>query len=116
MKTLLMTVLCLACPAQAAPGFACDLKALGKDERAHHAQLTTQLLAAVVEKTELQTGFGFRLPQPSLHLVAQWVALESRCCPFFDFELTLGKDHGPLWLRITGAEGVKAFIRAEFGI
>jgi len=118
MKTLwasLLTALCLT-HAEAAPGFACELSALTRDERVHHRQLTDQLLAAVVERAELKHGYGLRLPPSSLPLVAEWVGLESRCCPFFDFELALAQDHGPLWLRITGVEGVKAFLRAEFAI
>ena len=117
--TTLTTLTVLTAPslnsAQAAPGFACELAALSREERVHHRQLTDQLLAAVVERVELKHGYGFRLPSSSLPLVAEWAGLESRCCPFFDFELALAKDHGPLWLRITGAEGIKAFLRAEFG-
>src|SRR5690242_2729433 len=37
-------------------------------------------------------------------------------CPFFAFQLEVGSDHQPLWLRITGREGVKPFMQSEFGI
>ena len=45
---------------------------------------------------------------------AEWVSFERKCCPFFAFTLEQPKDLGPLWLRITGSEGVKAFIEEEF--
>jgi hypothetical protein len=45
---------------------------------------------------------------------AEWVSLERKCCPFLAFEIEQPKDQGPVWLRITGPEGVKAFIEEEF--
>jgi len=36
------------------------------------------------------------------------------CCPFFDIDLRVEKEGGPLWLRLTGREGVKQFIKADF--
>src|SRR6266545_4451753 len=94
--------------------FACNLSALTRSERALHARRAQALLSAVQERTELPNGYAFRLPPAELVTAAQWVAFERRCCPFFTFELEQARDQGPLWLRITGSEGVKAFIRAEF--
>ena len=37
-------------------------------------------------------------------------------CPFFDFEVELQRDNGPLWLKLKGKDGIKPFIRAELGI
>jgi len=98
------------------PVFACNLGALTKDERATHGRLAEALLAAVAERRELANGYGFRLPAAELETASRWVALESRCCPFFSFELRLAAQGGPLWLHITGPEGVKPFMRAEFGL
>jgi len=39
---------------------------------------------------------------------------ERRCCPFFDLSLRLDREGGPMWLELTGREGVKEFIKAEF--
>jgi hypothetical protein len=97
----------------AGEGFACNLKALGTAQRARHHELTGALFAAVAEKTELPNGYGFRLSAKDLTRAAEWVSLEARCCPFFAFELAQSRDQGPLWLKITGADGVKAFIRSE---
>jgi hypothetical protein len=57
---------------------------------------------------------SFRLPSSALMTVAEWVSLERKCCPFFAFEIEQPKDQGPVWLRITGSEGAKAFIEEEF--
>jgi hypothetical protein len=45
----------------------------------------------------------------SLAGVAEWIALERRCCPFFRFQLDVEGETGPVWLRLTGA-GVKEFL------
>lgn len=99
--------------ADGAQGFACNMKALTSAERTRHQELTRALFAAVTEKSELPDGYGFKLTAKDLTKVAEWVSLEARCCPFFTFALEQSRDGGPLWLKITGAEGVKAFIRAE---
>jgi hypothetical protein len=46
-------------------------------------------------------------------LVAEWAAGERVCCPFFDIDLQAEREGGPLWLRLTGRDGVKQFIEAE---
>ncbi len=100
--------------ATAAERFACNAKALSQPERARYQDLTQRLFAAVQENRELSDGYGFRLPPGELIAVAEWVGLERRCCPFFTFTLEQTRDGGPLWLRVTGPAGVKAFIREEF--
>ena len=94
--------------------FACNVNALTTTERARHQDLSRTLLAAVQEKSELRDGYAFRLPASALMTAAEWVSFERKCCPFFTFEIEQPKDQGPVWLRITGSEGVKAFIEEEF--
>jgi hypothetical protein len=96
--------------------FACNMNALSKEERTRHGELTRALFAAVAERAELESSYAFRLAASDLPIVAEWIGFESRCCPFFDFELDLARDRGPLWLRIRGADGVKAFLRAELDL
>jgi len=98
--------------------FFCDMTALSAPERARHQELAKLLRPAVLETKELADGYAARLPA-DLSIVlslAEFVVLERRCCPFFTLALELDRDDGPLWLRITGGEGIKPFIRAEFGI
>lgn len=45
--------------------------------------------------------------------VTEFVRRERLCCPFLAFTLEVSPDRGPLLLRLTGAEGVKDYIRAE---
>jgi hypothetical protein len=46
--------------------------------------------------------------------VAEWAAGEHLCCPFFDIDLRLEREGGAFWLRLTGRDGVKQFIRSDF--
>jgi hypothetical protein len=39
-----------------------------------------------------------------------------RCCPFLAFRLEAGRENGPLWLNLTGREGVKQFLKIELGV
>ena len=95
--------------------FFCNLKAMNAEERKRYDQLTRLLAESVDEVRELQDGYAFRLASSfSLPQAAEWADLESRCCPFFDVQLERTRERGPLWLRLTGRFGVKAFIRQEF--
>ena len=99
---------------QPAPAYSCNLAALSQEELATYQKLSQALLAGVQETAELPNGYAFRLPRESLVDAAQWVSYESRCCPFFAFEFELADYAESLWLRISGADGVKEFIRMEF--
>lgn len=117
MKTLLLSLLIGSASLgslAARERFACNMNALTSGERARHQGLSRTLLSAVQEKSELRNGYAFRLPSSTLMTAAEWVSLERKCCPFFAFEIEQQKDQGPVWLRVTGSEGVKAFIEEEF--
>jgi hypothetical protein len=107
---------CLTVSASAGEKLACELHALDARERARHAELTKVLLREVAETVELAEGYAFRPDRASYALAAEWIALESRCCPFFSFELALARNRGPLWLRLSGSPGVKAFIKSELAL
>jgi hypothetical protein len=101
--------------ARAEERFACNLKALTPAERAHHMEVSKKLLGATEARRELPNGYAFQFPATDWMLAAEWVSLERRCCPFFHFSLQQPRDGGPLQLEITGSDGVKQFIRSEFG-
>ena len=46
--------------------------------------------------------------------LADGVAAESKCRPFFDFHIDLEREGSLLCLRLAGEEGTKPFIRVEF--
>ncbi len=72
--------------------------------------------SARIETKELADGYLFRFRPEAVSFaeVADWVATERVCCPFFDLAIEAERENGPLSLRITGREGVKQFIRMEF--
>jgi len=94
-------------------GLVCTLGAFTPAERERHKALTTRLMAAVVERRELNDGFAFHVLSMSDSDLAEWATLERRCCPFFRIDIQ-GQGPGPIWLHLTGPEGVKEFITAEF--
>ena len=98
--------------------FYCNIKALNPAERARHKQLTEKLNAQRKEIVETEKGYEFQYSPADVSLaeLAEWVAAESKCCPFFDFHIDLEREGKLVCLRLTGEEGVKAFIRAEFGV
>jgi uncharacterized protein HemX len=98
--------------------FYCNIKALTTEERARHKQLSEKLMAARKEIVETEKGYEFQysLADVSVAELADWVAAESKCCPFFDFHIDLEREGKLACLRLTGEEGIKAFIRAEFKI
>jgi hypothetical protein len=80
---------------------------------AHHALIRRLMTEAAEEISELPNGLAFRFPAEEYDAVTEFVGRERLCCPFLTFELDVSPDRGPLLLRLTGAEGVKDFIRAE---
>lgn len=96
--------------------YSCNLNAMTPPQRTVHAQLAGSLFSAIQEKRELPSGYAFRLPSARWQDAATWAGLERRCCPFFAFELAAAPNDGPLWLRITGGPGAKAFMKEEFGL
>ena len=99
-------------------GFYCNTKALNASERARHKQLTEKLMASRTETVETAKGYEFQYSPAKVSVaeVAEWVAMESKCCPFFDFHIDLENEGRLVCLRLTGREGIKAFIRAEFSL
>jgi hypothetical protein len=99
--------------------FMCSLeKTLTKEQREHKKALTLKMATARIERRELENGYVFRFRPEGVSFaeVADWVATERVCCPFFDLAIEAERENGPLSLRITGREGVKEFIRTEFMI
>ncbi len=98
--------------------FFCNIKALTPDERAHHKQLGDKLMAARKEIVETAKGYEFQFSPENVTLaeLADWVTVESKCCPFFDFHMDLENEGKLISLRLTGEEGIKQFIRAEFAV
>jgi hypothetical protein len=98
--------------------FACNVGGISAERRPRYVALAKKLISSKQEVRELADGYEFRLPadETTIKEVAEFISYERQCCPFFDLELAIEREGGPLWLRFKGREGVKEFIRIEFGI
>lgn len=98
--------------------FYCNTKALSPGERARHGALTKKLLAIRKATVETEKGYELQFSPADVTVaeVAEWVVAESKCCAFFDFHIDLENAGTLVCLRLTGADGVKQFIRSEFGL
>jgi hypothetical protein len=97
------------------PIYACDLTAIPPREREKHIATSLEVFRSVQTVHELPNGYEFLLPNDTGMLLkaAAFIANERLCCPFFGFALEIEPNGGPAWLRLSGAEGIKPFIRAE---
>ncbi len=118
MKLLLVLILAaVAAPAFTESPFACNRAALTPQARKRHFdELSPALRARKKSIRELRDGFEFEFPHDTatFKLLSEWVDGERLCCPFFDVDMRFDREGGSLWLRLTGREGVKQFIRADF--
>lgn len=99
--------------------FACNRLALTPEQRKRHFdELGPKLREMKKSVRELPNGYEFEfLPDSgTIQLVAEWVAGERACCPFFDISMRLEREGGPLWLSLTGREGVKQFLQADAAV
>ncbi len=98
--------------------FSCNLSAIDQEQRKRYDLLAKDLLPKHLEVRELPDGYGFRFPNNRSFFTAlsEWATLEQLCCPFLTLTLELHRDQGPIWLRATGRDGVKDFLREELGI
>jgi len=81
---------------------ACDLSAFDAADRGRHSALRDELRARRLDVREVAEGYAF-------------VALERRCCPFFDFALDIAAGAAQVRLTIGGGSDVKGFLRAQPG-
>jgi len=99
--------------------FACNAFALSPEVRKRHfEEVGPALLKLKKSMRELPDGYEFELPpdNKTYQLLTEWAYQERLCCPFFDIDLRLDKEGGPLWLRLTGRPGTKEFIKEEFDL
>jgi hypothetical protein len=99
--------------------FACNAFALSPEIRKRHfEELGPALLKLKKSMRELPDGYELEFPtdNTTYQLLTEWAFQERLCCPFFDIDLRLDREHGPLWLRLTGRPGTKEFIKMELGI
>jgi hypothetical protein len=98
------------------PAIACDLKAIEVGQRPHYANLMKRLRAAVQERSNRDDGYAYKLDSTGITLpeVAEWMNMERLCCPFLTLQLSAAGNEESWFLTLTGPEGVKPLLEAEF--
>ena len=98
--------------------FACNVSGISAEQRPRYMALAKKLESTKQAVRELPDGYAIRFSVESSTIqdLAEFISYERLCCPFFDLELVVEREGGPAWLRLRGREGVKEFIRSEFGI
>ncbi len=93
------------------------MTALSNEQRARHHELAALLQHSLVAILELADGYDFEFPWSleTYDALAEITPLEHACCPFFDISIRIESESNKLCWRLTGREGIKPFIRAEFG-
>lgn len=93
-------------------------KLLGREFTQRKEAITHELFRHTEEITELDNGFAFRFSafDPWAERILAFIAEERRCCPFFQFELIVEPDDGPVSLHLRGSDEVKAFVLGELGV
>lgn len=96
--------------------FACNVNGLNAAERHRHFdELGPALRTLRTAVRELPNGyeFDFRGDPKTVAMLVEWIAQERLCCPFFDIDLRMNREAGPVTLRLTGRPGTKEFIKAD---
>jgi hypothetical protein len=103
-------------PGQPVPVLACNIAAISTADRPRYNDLVTRIRAAMQKRGEIPDGYSFNLDAKTVSLpeTAQWIAMERLCCPFLTFNLSTCPDHADFILTLTGPEGVKPLLDAEF--
>jgi hypothetical protein len=80
--------------------------------------LQQEVASAVEERVELEDGYALRFPGSPEWIanLAELVVFERACCRFLTLELAAEPDEGPVWLRLRGPEGTKAFLERSFAL
>ena|SRR5438105_3259531 len=94
---------------------ACNLGVLSAEERKEHDALSRKIFDSVLARKETAHGYAFTLDRSSISLteLALWIAMEERCCSFFDFRFDLKA--GALTLKLGGGPGVREFMAERVG-
>lgn len=80
------------------------------------ADLLKSFQSRLLETKELNDGYAYRFASDADRIsdLAQLITFERECCPFLQFDLRVEPANGPLWLKLTGPEGTKDFLKSLF--
>jgi hypothetical protein len=106
-----------ASPRTSQSPFVCDRLALTPALRHRHFDVLGPLLRTKILAVRAEPdGYSFRFPNDwaTYSNLTEWTNGERLCCPFFDFDLQVSREHGQIWLKLSGRPGTKDFIRSDF--
>lgn len=91
---------------------ACDMSAVSDEQVRKYGASRTLLQSACVGIEEHADGFSFRYPaRPELLAAAgDLIGIEQACCAFLHYDLSMPAGAAEFTLRMSGAEGAKAFV------
>lgn len=75
-------------------------------------------LKSLVKERKEETNavqYKFEATDTNIDLISNFIKTERLCCDFFEFGLFVESDSEFMWLKLSGPEGVKEFIREEVG-
>ena len=113
---LLCVGMCAAAQNDLAPVFACNLKAFSAADRPRYNELVKRVRAAMRDRSEVSNGYAFKLDSKAVTLpeAAEWISMERKCCPFLTLQISASGNQSHWLLTLTGPEGVKPLLDAEF--
>ncbi|MCC7307696.1 MAG: hypothetical protein IT173_09020 [Acidobacteria bacterium] len=84
--------------------------------RERERDVLQKIKASVLATNETAGGYAFRFPSDdsAFAMLNEFIVLERRCCPFLDFKMTIPRELGEIHLELSGPDGAKAFIAANF--
>lgn len=90
---------------------ACTLSEPRLKERVNF--ISEEILSGASAMVELEDGYEMQFPSDEIWLrkLTDLIAAERKCCTFFQFELILLPNHGPISLRLRGDDGVKEYLQ-----
>jgi hypothetical protein len=114
--SLMCIGVCAAQDRTAPPVFACNLKAISTAERPRYNDLVKRLRSSIRDRKELPDGYALKLDGKAISLpeAAEWITMERLCCPFLTLQLSASGEQAHWLLNLTGPEGVKPLLQAEF--
>jgi hypothetical protein len=114
--SVLCAAVCAAVQKESAPIFACNLKANQRRRSAPLSRTAKRIRRAIRDRSEIPNGYALKLDSKVVTLpeAAEWISMERLCCPFLTLQISASGNQ-PHWvLTLTGPEGVKAILDAEF--
>jgi len=95
---------------------ACDLTVFPPEKRNSHEEQSLSIIKNAKRIVELPDGYAFYhdYSDEGFISIARWATGESKCCPFFTFELALEPtDKGyAIALRLRGSKEIKEFLKS----